>query len=259
MHAATDVGADPVASGAPAEEPARAVPVREQHIQAFLAELRQVQPDWDGRWVSWSAPMKARCVRALIQDHLDDHGHGQDWIQAGGRAAFVLAALFHERYPLTGTPLPQLNLQMGAFGEGFSIQMRRVTAPLLPPIPVPGGAALPPVGIHTNAAESMARAAAPMDALALPDEAIDHLVVQVGASLESEDRLALMMAAAFLVRWKGAQITQSVRGGVLFRDIHDPAHPDPHRGDVWQGFERLGDHADAAKRAVPDGGAFLLV
>lgn len=233
----------------------------ERHIRAFLEEVMRSSPTWDGRWTNWSAADRARCVMALVQDHLHDHGRGKDWILAAQNAGFVLASLFHDRYPLhePGKELPRLEIQMRSPEEGFAIQLRRVSTQGLPPIPVPGGAASVGARALSEGAESMARAGAVMDACALPDEVISEALDSIGEKIQDEGQITIMMVAAFIVRWKGAQTASLVRGGMVYRDIHNPAQPEGRRGDVRFSYERLGEHAEEAKRSVPDGGAYLLL
>lgn len=235
---------------------------RDQHVNAFLAALQEKQGrEWDGTWEDWTAIQRASCIRAIMADTLAEHGAGSDWGQASRQSAFVMSSIFHERYPLASSsePAPYLDLQVAFREEAYAVKLRRPALSLLPPVPVPGGAAKAAPAAGTVFGESMARAGVFSPVEDIPPGVYSDALEQIGEVIASKDRAALMMLGALCVLWKTAQVFGTQRGGVLFREIHDPSDPSSVRGDVVLAYERQTPDSLSGQQSSPDGGSYFLI
>lgn len=234
----------------------------DKHVNAFLDALQaKTGAPWDGRWEDWTALQRTRCIKAIMADTLEEHGNGHDWALASKQAALMLCAQFHMRYPpaAAGQPLPFLELQVGFNNEAFGVKMRRPGFEFLPPIPVNGGASTPMLTTGTIFGESMARTGVAMPIDDLPNGVYSDALEQVGKTIGSDDRAALMMLGALFVLWKHSQMAGTIRGGVHFRDLADANNPNLLKGDVVLAYERMTPDALMGQQGSPDGGAYRLV
>lgn len=235
---------------------------RDRHIQAFLGQLQPRLPDWDGSWRSLPVNDCHGLIQALVKDYWVDEGDSRDWGKAGERAQFIMTSLFHDRFPLpmAGQQTPTMSVSIAAEPEGFEVHLRRPAENLLPPIPnLSGGGATHMGGMYESIVGwSDAQLPPLVDLDQLPAEVVAQLVARVGEQMQLEDRVPFMFSAAFLVTWRGYLATQRVKGGAVYRDIHDPQAEEPRRGDVRINVMRTGPSAQEALSRAADGGVVVL-
>ena len=222
----------------------------EKNIQAFLAKLRQRLPHWDGQtWNDWAPHEAAAAVRAISQDYLDAHGDGHDWQEAGNKAEFMLAVTFNdivhtmfEGEPPSHNHDLHLRFNPGGQDEGFEVLLSQPTEFLLPPVPSMGGnGVVPAEPLSTSLHQAQARARASFNALDINDETILQTLDQIAVYINGKDRIALMLAAAMLTRWRGCQVSQVIQGGGVYREIYSPLHPQRPVADVRILYARVGN------------------
>lgn len=224
----------------------------EKHIQAFLMNLRQRLPDWDGQsWQDWAPQEAAAAVRAIALDYLDAHGSGHDWQEAGNKAEFMIAATFNDIvHAMFEGEAPShqhdLYLRLAPGGseqdEAFEVLLSQPTEHLLPPIPALGGLGLvPKEELATSLHQAQARAPARFNALEVNDETILQTLDQIAVYINGKDRIALMLTAAMLTRWRGCQVSQVIQGGGVYRQIYSPRHPNRALTDVRIIYARVGN------------------
>lgn len=228
---------------------------QDRHINAFLQKLRQRLPGWDGStWEDWVPPERAEAVRAIVQDYVDNHGSGHDWQEAARHAEFVLAASYNDIASVIFADEPpsraqdmHLRISPANQDEAFEILISRPMEHLIPPVPAMGGIGHAPQEALTSlSAQAIGRAPARFDATKIPDEPILQALDDMEKYINSKDRIALMIVAAMIVCWRGCQVSQTVQGGVVYRDITNPANPQQKPGDSRVLYARIGPRMNQA-------------
>lgn len=219
---------------------------------AFIdTRIRPKYPDWDGNsFDRWTPTETAGMVRAVVQDYLEDHGYGHDWQEAATQAQLVMCGIYNDivNFRTNGQPAGHeydLRLTMNWPGreEAFEVLLMRASEHLLAPLPLPQGGVFERE-LGSVVGQASARAVAPFDCMKMPDEGILALLDQIAAYLGGKNNLAIMLAAAMLVRWKGCQVVQVIQGGAVYRQIKNPEYAQFQPADARILYARTGPHLE---------------
>ncbi len=211
-------------------------------------------------WSDWSEAEIAEVVRCVARDYLDGNGNGFDWVSAAERAEFVMAGVYNEVASESGNwpaPVMMVNFYDPFIGEGIELQMG-------PPLdiemdPIPGMAPVDPDAVVASSrAQAPLRLSPPGDAMKAVDGALVEGVNQLGTFFANKGRLPLMMVGAMLTLWRGLQASHHVRGGAVYRDIHDPSRPELQRGDMQILFSRSSERINGVIAANPEEATLFL-